>query len=196
MAPRRLALTAVAAALTFGVAACGGKAEPNEPEPPPPPVDLSGIPVMLIPARPGEPASVDRDLAARLKERAPGTDWILPARIDSTIRANPATRFNLAAPRRVVEVARGGRRVLDPLYGDLRILGAILNAPVALVPVGTRARTDALGTTVELTAVLVDIRGGRVAWMYTATGGPSETTDAAVAEAVSLLAATLIRGDG
>lgn len=192
--PRHAA--ALGLALACGALIACGKADDGAPEPPPPPLDLAGARVMLLPARPGAPPELDRELVFWLTDRAPGTDWIRPDEIERTVAANPASNFDLRGPRRVVDVGGGELRVRDPLYGDLRRLGAILDAPLALVPIGTRASTDSLGVTVRLTAVLVSIRGGRVLWMHTVHGGPTRTAANAVAGAAETLARTLIRQEG
>lgn len=189
---RRLALMAACAATL----ACGGGGQDGTPDPPPAPVDLAGARVMLLPARAGEPEELERELVSRLTDRGSATDWILPAEIERTVEANPASRFNLDAPRRLGDIGGGVYRLLDPLYGDVRRLGAILDAPMALVPLGTRVATDSTGVTVALTAVLVSIRGGRVVWRHTVQGGPAATQADAIAGAAQTLARTLIRQEG
>lgn len=182
--------------VAVGIGACGGGPEPGEPGPPPPPPDLAGIRVMVLPARPGEPPALDRELTFWLTSRAPATDWVLPPEVERAVERAPASGFDLAAYREIVDVGGGRLRVNDPLYGDLRRLGAILDAPMALVPLGTGDHADSLGVTVRLTAALVSIRGGRVVWMHTVTGGPADSHDTAVAAAAETLARTLIPGEG
>lgn len=193
----QVALPALAAAVILAVlAACGSGRSDGEPGPPPPPPDLTGSRVMLIPARPGEPPELDRELEFWLTDRAPGIGWVLPAEIRRAIERTPAAGFNLAAPRPIVEVRRGDRRVGDPLYGDLRRLGALVGADLALVPLGTRVSADSLGTSVALTAALVAIRGGHVLWLHTVVGGPAATEATGLASAAETLARTLIPGEG
>jgi hypothetical protein len=174
--------------------ACGGKGDPAE-QPPPAPLDLAGVRVMLVPVRIGEPASLEPELVFWLTDRGADTDWIRPAEIEEATASIP-TRFALDAPRRVIEGQGGQRRLADPLYGDLRRLGAVLQAEMALVPLGTRIRTDSAGVTVDLTAVLASIRGGRVLWMHTVRAGSAPSVDEGVARAAETLARTLIRQDG
>ena len=187
-----LAATLVLAPALVGLA-CGGKGDPAE-QPPPAPLDLAGARIMLVPARVGEPASLQPELVFWLTERGTATDWIRPAEIEEATASIPS-RFALDAPRRVIE-GRSGRRLADPLYGDLRRLGAVLEAEMALVPLGTRIRTDSTGVTVDLTAVLASIHGGRVLWMHTVRAGSAPSIDEGVARAAETLARTLIRRDG
>lgn len=176
------------------VACGGGGTETGEPSPPPP-LDLSGVRVMLVPARAGEPPEVDPELFFWLGDVAPGTAWISPEEVARTVARTPGSNFRLEAPRRVVDIGGGQLRVQDPLYTDLRRLGAILDAGLALVPVSVRERTDSAGVVVDLTAALVSIRGGRVPWRHTVTGGPASTRSAAVADAAQALARSLTGGE-
>lgn len=189
---RRLAGSVTLAALA-ALAACSGRGSAGDPGPPP---DLAGARVMIVPARAGEPAAVDRELVFWLTDRAPATGWILPDRIEETVASNPGWQFQLDAPRRYADLGSGRLQLRDPLYGDLRRLGALLDASMALVPMGTRIRTDSLGVTVDLAVALVSIRGGRVVWRHTVEGGPAGSTDAGIAAAAAALARTLIREEG
>lgn len=181
----------VSIGVLLGLAACGGAGGGGEPTPPPAP-DLSGARVMIVPARPGEPAGLDQELAGQLAGRGTATDWVAPEQVRRTVERTPGSGFNLGAPRQVVDVGGGDLRIPDPLYSDLRRLGAILDAGYALVPIGTRAQSDSLGVTVHLAAALVSIRVGRVLWSHTVRGGPAATAEAGAAAAAESLARTLI----
>ena len=183
----------VAVLALAALAACGGRGGTGDPGPPP---DLAGARVMIVPARAGEPPAVERELVFWLTDRAPSTDWIRPEEIEETVASSAGWQFDLDGPRRFSSMGSGRLQLRDPLYGDLRRLGAILESPTALVPVATRARTDSLGTTVDLSVALVSVRGGRVLWRHTVTGGPAASTDAAIAAAAETLARTLIPGEG
>ncbi len=174
--------------------ACGGRQDPGD-QPPPAPLDLAGARVMIVPARAGEPRELEAELVFWLTERSPGTDWVRPAAVEAAVASIPA-RFALDAPRRLIEDRRDRIRLADPLYGDLRRLGAVLDAQLALVPLGTGVVTDSTGVTVELAAALASIQGGRVLWVHTVRAGPVETVSAGVAGAAEALARTLIRDEG
>ncbi|MFW5947660.1 MAG: hypothetical protein ACOCUW_04130 [Gemmatimonadota bacterium] len=189
--------TGLVAGLAVWTIACGtGSGAPAEPPAPPATPDLAGARVMLVPPRPGEPDGLERELVFWLEQRGVDTDWILPATIRRTVERNPASGFDLDAARRVGDTGGGYLRVRDPLYGDLRRLSAILDAPLALVPLGARERTDSLGTGLELTAVLVTARGGAVVWMHTVRAGPEVPPSERVATVASELARTLFPREG
>jgi hypothetical protein len=178
-------------ALGVALSGCGGRQEPAD-QPPPAPLDLAGARVMIVPARAGEPRELDAEVVFWVTERSPSTDWVHPDELEEVMASIPS-RFALDAPRRIIEGQRDQDRLADPLYGDLRRLGAFVEAQLALVPMGTRVHTDSTGVTVELTAVLASIYGGRVLWIHTVRGGPAETMAAGVSDAAEALARTLIR---
>ncbi len=185
--------TAVLAVVLLA-AACGRKPQGAD-APAPSPLDLSGQRIMLIPARAGEPRELDAELLFWLSDRSPGTDWIEPEEIRETAASIPS-RFALDAPRRIIQGKGEAPRLADPLYGDVRRLAAVLDAQLALVPLGTQIARDSSGVIVQLAAALASIHGGRVIWVYTVESGPSESIAAGVAGAAETLARTLIRGDG
>ncbi|MEJ2502731.1 MAG: hypothetical protein P8177_05345 [Gemmatimonadota bacterium] len=187
--PRAVRLATVALAVL--ATACGGR-QPFEPGPPPPVPDLRGIPVMLLPVRAPAPGQIDAELAFWLGERLPTTEWLLPDELQRALDRAPAWRVQLdGMARRVGDRGGGNYRILDPLYGTLRQLGAIMDASYALVPVRTGVIQDSLGTVLRLSAAVVDIRGGRVLWLHTVDGEPAATEAAAGASAAERLARML-----
>lgn len=137
----------------------------------PTPVNLTGATVMLLPAQ-AETEGLDPELGFWLRELAPRTDWVLPATLRAAVDRSPAWRVDLdALPPGFAEVG-GRQRVRDPLYGHLRRLGAMVDTRLALVPYATET-TDTAGAALEITAVLVDVVGGRVVWHGTARGTPA-----------------------
>jgi hypothetical protein len=82
-----------------------------------------------------------------------------------------------------VEVERIG----DPLYGDVRRLAALAGAEVALLPVELRYGEDGA---YRLTAALVGVNTGRVAWLGVIQGSKGVPEDpstlASVADALAL----------
>ena len=89
------------------------------------------------------------------------------------------------------EVARIG----DPLYGDLRRLGALVNAEIALIPVVVapgEPDEDGLAA-LESTAVMIDVRSGRVLWFGVVEGAAGELNSPGVlASAMESLARRLL----
>lgn len=151
---------------------------------------------MLLPTQAGEPESLDSELAFWLTDRAPDTHWVLPSDVEEAVRRAPGSGLDLDAARRVVDIGGGDRRVADPLYGDLRRLGAMTNTTLAVVPLASRESTGSTGLTVELAAAVVAVRAGRVIWLHTVAGEPSESRSAAIASAAARLARTLFPGEG
>ena len=81
-------------------------------------------------------------------------------------------------------------RLGDPLFGTLVRLGGLTGAEVALLPVELRWREEGSYT---LSAALVDVRSGRVAWYGVVEGLPGEMDDpGAVASATEALSRVLL----
>ena len=147
---------------------------------------------MLLPVRAPAPGQIDAELAFWLGERLPTTEWLLPDRLQRTLDRAPAWRVQLdGVARRITDTGGENYRILDPLYGTLRQLGAVVDADYALVPVRALVGQDSVGTVIRLTAAVVDIRGGRVLWLHTVDGDPAGDAAAASASAAERLARML-----
>src|SRR5690606_41240524 len=69
----------------------------------------------------------------------------------------------------------------DPLFGDLRRLGALVDARYALLPVSAEFVPGPDGTgRVELAAAIIDTLGGRVLWYGVVAGAPGSRSEPAV----------------
>lgn len=148
---------------------------------------------MLLPVRAPAPGQLDAELARWLTERAPTTDWLLPAELQAAADRAPAWRLRLNAIQRpVVDLGRGERRVRDPLYGALRQLGAVVSSDYAVVPIDFVSAADSTGTTMALSVAVVDIRGGRVLWLHTVGSRGNPTEAAAVASLAEMVARVLV----
>lgn len=188
------------AAVCVAVMACGGRGDDTGPQPPPVAPDLSGHRIMLLPVRVPAPASLDAALETWLTELHPATEWLPPAELQAAADRAPAWRLQLSRiERNVADLGGGGRRIVDPLYGALRQLGAVVNADYALVPIAVAAidpagvAGDGAGERLEMTVALVDIRGGRVLWLHTARADGNPDTDATVATVAEAVARSLVR---
>ncbi len=157
---------------------------------------LEGVRVLLLPvqAAPGIQGDVDAELAFGLQDRGPGVDWVLPDEVRKILARSPGLRVPLDALPVGVFLRAQVRRVGDPLYGDLRRLGALTDATAAFLPVQARGRaaTDSVGAGVEITAALVEIDSGVVLWegVVEGLGGPGSPR--ALAEAVDALGRALL----
>jgi hypothetical protein len=165
------------------------------PAPVPGPPSLDGHRVMILPVRAGDPPELDAELSALLPEWGPATDWIPAEELQRMLDRAPAWRVRLnAMPRHIADAGGRAPRILDPAYGDLRRLGAIADALVALMPVAVREvpLADGEGVALELDVALVEVRGGRVAWLRTVRGEAADGSRAGAAAAVAeALARTL-----
>jgi hypothetical protein len=192
----------LASALCVSLPACGGggrsKELPAPDAPPMPAPDLTGQKVMLFPvqgsgmvgggvgtdgvarARP-VPASLDAEIAFWLSDRAPGVRWFGPKELDRVIARSPGLGLNLR--NLAVEAFRRMRvtQISDPLYGDLRRLGAITDTRYALVPVTAAYVPLAEGEgRIEIAAALIDTSRALVIWYGVAAGSTGPATDEAV----------------
>lgn len=183
------------AGLLLFLLACGGAhAPPAAEDPKAPAPDLTGQTVMVLPVQPGGGAplaELDAEIAFWLGERAPRVRWVFPAELDRILARSPALDIRL----RELAVGSFGRaavkRIGDPLYGDLRRLGAIVNARYAILPVAAGTVAAGTGTRVELAAAVVDTFDGAVLWFGVVGGdvapaGPEATAGAARALARAL----------
>jgi len=87
------------------------------------------------------------------------------------------------------------RRIGDPLYGQLRRLGALTNSDIALIPVaiGPGAQDADGELVVEIAATIVNVRSGQVIWFGIVGGRPGPVADfGLVASAVEELAEALL----
>jgi hypothetical protein len=147
--------------------ACGGRSAERAPGPAPAAPRLAGERVMLLPVQTPGPEQLDAELAYWLRDALPAVDWLMPTELQAAADRAPAWRLRLASlSRPVLDMGGNDRRIIDPLYGALRQLGAVVNADLALVPVSFEERADSSGTRLDLTMAVVDIRGGRVLWLH------------------------------
>jgi hypothetical protein len=144
-------------------------------------------------------AGVDDDLDAEvafgLRSRGPDVSWILPADLQRVLDRSPSLRSRI----RGLDVGAFGvgevRRVGDPLYGDLRRLAIMVDGQVALIPLQASlvADTAGAGTSVALSATLIEVRSGRVLWFGVVKGDAGDPADPGpLASAADALARTLL----
>lgn len=118
---------------------------------------------------------LDAAVEQALSHRAPGVRWVFPPALDRIVARSPALGIQIrglaVSSFRRSEV----RRIGDPLFGDLRRLGAIADTRYALLPVagGYVDRDDEEGR-VEIAVALIDTLGGTVLWYGVVGGEPGE----------------------
>ena len=171
------------------VGACGGKAPPMAEDPRAPAPDLRGATVMLLPVQArGGLRGLDAELEFWLAEALPGTRWVLRPAMERAVRRSPEWSVSLDA----LPVGRFFQAEMEvigePLYSDLRRLGAVLDARLALIPMaafvrqapeGEEPSPDAPGR-VEIAAAVVDTMGGRVLWYGIVAGETGPAPDSRV----------------
>jgi hypothetical protein len=80
-------------------------------------------------------------------------------------------------------------RIPDPLWGQVRTLGAITGARFAVVPAAVRIAGAAGTLTASYIMVVADVRTGAVMFRARATGRPMATAEAALASAAGTVIA-------
>lgn len=188
------------------LAACGGgRAAPPTPEqtretrPP----DLTGASVMVLPAQagPGGPVAgepvpgLDREIAFWLAERAPRVKWVFPPEQERALERSPSLDIDIHALAVSSFHRARVENIGDPLFGDLRALGALVDARFALVPVAAAYVPAATGDgRVEMSVALIDTRGGRVLWFGVVAGDPGPQDASSTAATAAAALAQLIAG--
>ena len=135
----------------------------------------------------------DAELAFGLQDRGPEVTWILPERLQSVLDRSPGMSRIRGLSVGVFSTGEV-RRIGDPLYGDLRRLGAMVDGEVALIPLQASLQApDSLGVAVRVSAAVIHVRTGRVLWFGMLEGDHHETSDlSTLASAVDALARTLL----
>lgn len=173
--------------------------------------NLTGRRVMVLPVQRlsgGVTGSPDAELGFALEQRSRDVFWILPDELRDAVRASPG--FDVRVDNLPVGVFGQAevRRVGDPLYGNIRRLAALVDAQLALIPVGVGYRRAAAADSqtvagdpddavpppgrVEVAAALISVVTGRVVWFGVEGGTAGTATDpAALASALDRLALRL-----
>lgn len=196
----------IAAALTvLLLAACASSPAPpaadavQQPFP-----DIGGQRVMLLPLQQVVPAisppasadttrralalprgtlrAIEGELSYWLPEHAHRVRWVLPEAIERSVGGSAALQISVRdLPVRDFQRSRL-ESIGDPLYGDLRRVAVLMDARLALLPIGAVwIPESAGGGRVHIAAALIDTMGGRVLWYGVAAGGAGELDDPAIA---------------
>ena len=189
-------------ALATVLACGGGRAAPPSPDQPPAtrPPDLTGAAVMVLPAQHGpggapigEPVpGLDRELAYWLGERLPRVKWVFPPDLDRALERSPSLDINIRALAVSIFHRARVENIGDPLFGDLRRLGALTDTRFALVPVAATYVPNPTGQgRAEVSIALIDTLGGRVLWFGVAAGQPGAEGSTGVAATAASAVASL-----
>lgn len=136
----------------------------------------------------------DAELAFGLHERGVAVEWILPDQVEEVLQRSPGIRASLTGLPVGQFLQAEVLRVGDPLYGELRRLGALVDAEVVLLPVQMALAADAGSEpTVRVWTALIDIRTGRVLWFSILDGGAFPAGDPrGLASAVETMTRTML----
>jgi hypothetical protein len=191
-------------ALLLACVACAGPRvkAPTATRDPGRPPDLTGVQVLFLPVQrsplPGSATTaarydgvdlLDAEISYWLREQAPDVRWVLPETIDRTLRRTP--ELDIKVRQLDVAVFRRAqvKRIGDPLYGDLRRIAAVLDAKLAVVPVGAEFKPgDATQGRLEIALAIIDLSFGDVIWFGVLggdAGTPGQQTAASTAQAVA-----------
>ena len=157
--------------LSLAAAGCAKEPPPSPDRAQPAVPNLAGLDVMVVPAQPGAggvPAGFDEALSAMLETHSTTVSWILPDELERSIARAPWLNIRPRALSVSILRSEEAERIGDPLYGDLRRLGALVNARYVVVPyqVGYAPAPDSIGGhgRVEVAGAIIDTVGGRILW--------------------------------
>ena len=197
--PKTIHLAGMVFLLASLVAGCGG----GTAEAPSPatsntlPPDVRGRTVMVLPvqAEVGVGGDADAELAFALTAVESGVNWVFRPRLEAAMERSPGLGARTTGLPVGMFLRAEVQRVGDPLYGDLRRLGALVDAEIALIPIIVAPGDAEQSGLVPLqtTATMIDVRSGRVIWFGVVAGNAGDTADPGVlASAMDRLARRLL----
>ncbi len=159
--------------------------------------DLRGRRVMVFPVqlRAGVTADVDPEIAFALRTGSADVDWIFWEELEAIVARSPSVDTAVRGLPVSIFLSAQVQTVGDPLFGQLRRLGALTNADIAIIPVavGTGAQGMDGALVIEIATTIVNIRNGQVLWFGIVAGRPGPEADfGLIASAVEELAETLL----
>jgi hypothetical protein len=162
---------------------------------------LLGLPRTADPARPPVTlgaetrAALEAELGYWLSEHAPRVRWVLPDAVERAVLRAPTLDVRVRELA-VQDFLRAKLESIgDPLYGELRKVGALFDTRPVLLPIGAVwiPETDGRGR-VHLALALIDTTGGAVVWSGVVAGAPAAAPDGAAAASVAQALARLVAG--
>ncbi len=154
------------------LASCGGGTAP----PPEPGTSrgtspiLDGRRVILLPVQRvgGVPGNASAELSHALTDRGQDVEWVLWSEVDDALARSPGMDARTSGLPVGLFGAAEVERVGDPLFGQLRRMGGLVDADLILLPVSVTWETNpaVIGATprVRFTAALIAARTGHVVW--------------------------------
>jgi hypothetical protein len=196
--------------------ACAGAKPPSADQSQRPFPDFGGRTVMVLPTQSATPliaapanvdttrrvvtltadqlAALDAEIAFWLAESAGRVKWVPSAAVEKAVRANAALNVSVRdLPVRDFLRSRV-ESIGDPLYGELRSVGLLADARVALLPIGAIWIPETGGGgRIHLAVALIDTIGGRVFWQGVLAGATAAQLDAAAIASTAQALANQIR---
>ena len=151
--------------------------------------------VFPVQIRTGVPGDATPEIVFALRARGTEINWIFPDELEAHLARAPAVDSAVRGLPVGIFLSAEVQRIGDPLFGQLRRLGALSGSDIALIPVAVRAGAEGVGGTsvVEIAATIVNVRDGRVIWFGIVAGRPGSVADfGPVASAVESLVETLL----
>jgi hypothetical protein len=191
----RSAATLLAIVLAQG---CGGP----KTAPPPGPgeargtvPDLRGRTVLVLPVqiKSNVPQGIipDAEFSFALASRGEGVSWVFASDVDKILERSPGVRVQIRNLPVDVFLRAEVNRVGDPLFGNVARASALVGAEVAIIPV---AVTYGPPGAYVVSAAILDVRTGRVAWYGVVEGDEGEATNPqTLASAMDILARGVMR---
>lgn len=126
--------------------------------------------------------AIEAELSYWMPEHAHRVQWVLPDAVERAASGSAALQISVRdLSVRDFQRARL-ERIGDPLYGDLRRIGAVTDARLAFLPIGAVWIPEAAGSgRVHIAAALIDTMGGRVLWYGVAASSVGDRNDPGVA---------------
>lgn len=195
--------------------ACSSRTPPAADAEQPPFPDMGGRKVMLLPLQNVIPLvnppttadtareamslsgdtrdALEAELAFWLPSNSPRVEWVMPEAIERAVQRSPAieVRVRDLAVRDFLRARL--TQIGDPLFGELRRVGALLDTRYALLPIGAVWIPEiGGGGRIHIALALIDTIGGRVMWSGVAAGKSGPIDDPAVAASAAEAVARLL----
>ncbi|MBV9772425.1 MAG: hypothetical protein JO040_00650 [Gemmatimonadetes bacterium] len=170
-----------------------------------PPLRITGQKVLVLPvqAAPALPFGSDErasdELTFALGERDSKVTWVAPAALQRALRNAPGYASDPRALPADPLVHHREHVAVEPLIGELRRFGALVDARLVLLPRFAAWIRDPAGGggRVRFSAAMIDSRSGDVIWWGEADGDLRPQPDTqALASAAAALAARMVAAAG
>ncbi|MFC1575849.1 hypothetical protein ACFL5A_04325 [Gemmatimonadota bacterium] len=142
--------------------------------------DLRGRQVLVFPVQlqQGVPRGTlpDAELAHALRSRGAQVLWSFPPDVERALSRSPGVTARMRDLPVGFFLLAEVERVGDPIYGEIRRLGALTGADVALLPIELRYGEEGA---YRLTVALIGVQSGRVGWFGVVQGEAGGAEDPA-----------------